>query len=412
MNIQKQKIYGVVSYKANVQGSHGPIYNESSIRYLLDTTGSKVILFTLGNHKSHLHIDSEYLQIKTYSFITSDISWLTSSRNPILIMFSNIREFFLCQMFASFVMRELKKLDVDVLHISDLEAVSASRLVRWYRHNFPKNKIGYVCHNPNFTSLRTNMRTTYKTLTSSYMRRLINDVNFIFVHGSWSQHTLIEQLRLNPYQKSKVHVAHYGSEEPVLSNLTQTECQIMLGLNIPTGSPVVLFFGSTRKDKNPILFLDIIEKVPNLHGIIAGKSSDYSSDELKMKAVSSGYNHRLHIIDNHIPEHHLKLLFGSTNLLLSTHSDPTVNSGPVQISRTYGVPVIGPNVGEIGSYIKTHGVGQTVSDLSVISYANAIQQYLNMSINEKDLLREHIYSIGRKFTWNHMASVWVEKYNT
>lgn len=207
---------------------------------------------------------------------------------------------------------------------------------------------------------RSNLAATLHLLQSNYLGGL-------FVHTE----NIRTQLTSAGLPEDKVHVVP-DPIDPIEEDLTRKEARSELGLK--TRGMVFLYFGRLRKDKGADIFLNL---VANRNGpetyALAGSPGYITAEDVRetKKCLDSGVKliSRLEFI----PDELINLYFLAADaIILPYRSEYSGTSGILQRGIAAKRPIIGTDVGEVGTIISDEGVGIVVEPDSPESISKAV----------------------------------------
>lgn len=151
--------------------------------------------------------------------------------------------------------------------------------------------------------------------------------------------------------------------------------------NIPNNLSVFTLLGGTRFDKGLDLFLSSFNHIPTemkkkILVNIVGKEETFDRNYIDKLATMYDINIKSHygyVSD----EDFISNIIVSDYIVLPYKKIFTGNSGPMTEAVRNGIPVIGPNYGNIGHLIEKYKLGYTFQVEDAISLAEVIVKALN-----------------------------------
>lgn len=221
----------------------------------------------------------------------------------------------------------------------------------------------------------------YQVLKQAALRVSSRALNGIFVHGPVGR-SIIKKI-VGP--DARVVEIPYGT---TVHNRTSVG-----------GGRTVLFFGGLRKDKGLEFLARALHGFPDDYRlIVAGEPLDY--DESAIRGMFDNDRTRYEL--RYIAEEEVEELFGSATTLILPYVDSFGGqSGPLTIAASYGVPVIGTRVGEVGTTIADFGLGETIPAGDIFALRAAVRTVFGY---DKDR-RSQIAKNGRDYAVSHSWAV-------
>lgn len=220
--------------------------------------------------------------------------------------------------------------------------------------------------------------------------------HLFFVHGNHNKSMLKEYLKI---KDEKIVVIPYGTDQ--YKEIDKRNCREKLGIN--ENEKVLLIFGSLRKDKGIDIFIESFKYLQdnNFTVLIAGDNGVY----YKLITVLNEYkNIRLINFNRYINDEEIPYMYGSADVLILPYRKIfSGQSGPLTLAAKYGLPVIGTNVGEIGSTIEENGLGIVIKPEVPQMLARAIREFFRMSKEDIDKYRNQLKQYSIKNSWNVMS---------
>ena len=115
----------------------------------------------------------------------------------------------------------------------------------------------------------------------------------------------------------------------------------------------------------------------------------------------------------YVEDEKIPLFFGAADaLLLPYKKEVTGQSGPLTIATTYGIPIIGTNVGEIGRTIKKYEIGTVIEPESEKSLREAIIKFASYTNDDIERFKENCINYANNNTWQVMCNKILDNYHT
>lgn len=220
--------------------------------------------------------------------------------------------------------------------------------------------------------------------------------HLFFVHGNHNKSMLKEYLKI---KDEKIAVIPYGTDP--YEGIDKRNCREKLGIN--EDEKVLLIFGGLRKDKGIDIFIESFKYLQdnNFTVLIAGDNGEY----YKLITLLNEYkNIRLINFNRFINDEEIPYMYGSADVLILPYRKIfSGQSGPLTLAAKYGLPVIGTNVGEIGSTIEENDLGIVIEPEDPQMLAQAIREFFRMSREDIDKYGNQLKQYSIKNSWNVMS---------
>lgn len=227
-------------------------------------------------------------------------------------------------------------------------------------------------------------------------------VDLYFVHGENAKKDLADKLRLN---RNIIYIIPYGTEP--YKSINRQNCRKYLKIN--EVEKVFLMFAGLTPYKGFDVLLESLSKINiEITLILAGMPYGY-------KHIINTLNYKnIKIIKylKYVEDEKIPLFFGAADVLLLPYKNEiTGQSGPLTIAATYGVPMIGTNVGEIGSTISKYEIGKVIEPDNERSLTEAIIEFANYSNVKIEKFRNNCMDYSNNNSWDVMCSKIVSCYS-
>lgn len=154
----------------------------------------------------------------------------------------------------------------------------------------------------------------------------------------------------------------------------------------PSGRPRLGFIGRLEYQKNPLLFLEVVERLPNYTAAIVGGGT--LQDEVKTEIRRRGLASRIHMLGALPHQEALKELTRFHTVVMTSRWEGLPHA-PLE-AMCAGVPVVATNVGGLSEIIESEASGLLVNSHSADDLAAAIEW-----VTEDVALRERIIKSAR-----------------
>ena len=206
---------------------------------------------------------------------------------------------------------------------------------------------------------------------ASMLRRLRKTAPVVFVCHNVLPHEgfpLKERLAKAVLQKGGAYIVHSGQDEADLKrlvedplfvhgvhpaynqfkkrNISREEARKELG--IPPEREMLLFFGYIREYKGLKHLIRVLPEIckarPQAHLYVVGDFFENNKEEYMELIRASGAEPYLTLVDGYLPDDEVEPYFAASDLCVLPYESAT-QSGVIQISYSFGVPVVATDVG-------------------------------------------------------------------
>lgn len=243
----------------------------------------------------------------------------------------------------------------------------------------------FICHNvrPHEQSF----------IDSLLIRRVFKNVDRFLVHSEEDRVNLLEicpnaviEKNFHPlfdiFENGNKRQAEKGNDKETPSN--------------------ILFFGYIRKYKGLEHLLNAMPKILNEVDVrltIAGEFYDLKKPYLDL-IRDHGISNRVNIIDEYIPNEEVQDYFMKSDLVVIPYNDAT-QSGIVQISYNFGVPVVVTRVGGLPEVVHDGETGYIVEPGSSSAVADAVIDFFKN--NKSEEFKKNIAEHKHLFSWENLV---------
>lgn len=293
----------------------------------------------------------------------------------------------------------------DIVFIMDYDVAPLRYLVGRLNNGGVKNIFLWV-HSAKFQS-KDLLYTLYKSFFKLIFKNVIgNKIKGVIVNGEYIRNEIITNLSVIP---DNVHVIQYPSEIP-FKMIPKDKARKKIGLNVDEN--IVLFFGMLRKDKNiefTIKSAVSANSSPKL--IIAGSEASITEKDIKRWLLK--YNTKNYLLDiDYISEEKMALYFSASDLLILTYElESGSQSGPLSLAREFELPALVTKTGEIGKYVIDNNVGFAADKKKENEFSETIDNFFDLSKEEKDHLKESLILAKEKYSWKSAKAKYLNIFN-
>jgi glycosyltransferase involved in cell wall biosynthesis len=291
--------------------------------------------------------------------------------------------------------------DIRVLYFENYEYFSLARDFRRLRRTHPHLKLVVVSHVADFGGVSMDaVSRWYKRLVSRSFRRVLQDADGIVFTGETVRAKVFEQLRLRSELMKRTVIMQWPADGED-RRIDKLEARRRLG--IPAGARVLLVAGSLRKDKR----LDItIEAAGRARGdvwiAVMGLPTNVSSEEIREWIDRAGLSQRSRLHLAYYNDQEEIEYYSAADIFLHNSDSRFSNhqSGVLSSCRTYRLPAIVSDAGEIGDYVKRYGVGLACPPENTGAFAAAINRFFDDRSLQASIVAA-IERVANQFTWEN-----------
>jgi glycosyltransferase involved in cell wall biosynthesis len=256
------------------------------------------------------------------------------------------------------------------------------------------------------------LRRLYKGLSGCALRLLLRrgHVQAVFVHGEWIRDTLVSRLGLEGLA-SRVIVAPYGAGDAgeLESGMSRTEARRILG--VPDKAFVVLSFGMIRRDKRLDDIVQAVSWISDATLVIAGAPVDVDDQTVRDWVHKANIAERVILRLEYIPEREIGVFFRAADVAVLAHDRSFAGqSGPLHLACSYQVPVVVSNVGDIGRFVREHGVGEVFPPGDWPALADLLNRFHGMSADTYRTYVAKERELAVAHSWDNMVECYLGTY--
>ncbi|UGV40302.1 glycosyltransferase [Methanococcoides orientis] len=252
------------------------------------------------------------------------------------------------------------------------------------------------------TKLPKNTNFLYKI----YYHIMLNKINILF-HSKALYDYYENKIKLS---RDNLFYVPYG---------LATDCETidkkvaLKSLNIDTNKKIILFIGTMRKDKGIDLTIESLKKMDDkkYFFLLAGSMShllDYNVDSL---ISSIGWNDsykRISLEDNSSYED-FQNYFSAADVLVLPYNKTFIGaSGVLANAAEFGLPVIGPEHGQIGEFINKFNLGLTFEAENINSFVDSIERFFELDKKEIESFKIGLSNMKQEQSWSNVAGELIE----
>ena len=185
-------------------------------------------------------------------------------------------------------------------------------------------------------------------------------------------------------------------------NLSKPEARKALG--IPDSREMLLFFGFIREYKglkHLIRALPEIRKArPGAHLYVVGDFFENNREEYDQLIRETGVSSDLTLVSGYLPDDEVEPYFASADLLVLPYESAT-QSAVIQISYSFGLPVIATSVGGLPEVVLDGKTGFVVPPKDPQALAEAVIRFFTE--NRAEDFAENIRLEAERYSWDRMS---------
>jgi D-inositol-3-phosphate glycosyltransferase len=175
-------------------------------------------------------------------------------------------------------------------------------------------------------------------------------------------------------------------------------------LGIPSGVPVILFFGYIRKYKGLDILLrampTILKRLPQLRLIIAGEFYGNEAENRALIEEMKIPENNLVLATDYIPNEEVAKYFSAANVAVLPYRSAT-QSGIVQIAFNFDAPVIATDVGGLSEVVIDNISGLITREATPEAIAEKVIQFFEQ--NKEAKLTAGVIQEKQKYSWDAFA---------
>ncbi|MBL7727512.1 MAG: glycosyltransferase family 4 protein, partial [Dinghuibacter sp.] len=215
------------------------------------------------------------------------------------------------------------------------------------------------------------------------------------------------QFNIQQPVRTVVHPLYDNFGEPMNMNEARKH------LDIPTGIPLIIFFGFIRKYKGLDLLFDAMKllkndtdpAINNLHLLVAGEFYEKEQPYLDQLAQNN-INDRVILRTSFIADSEVKYYLSAAHVLVQPYRNAT-QSGVTPLAYHFGVPMVITNVGGLPAMVPD-GVAGLVAEPSAESIAQKIKEIFQRGPAQ---FLPGMYEERKKYSWEKLTSTIVNLAN-
>lgn len=202
----------------------------------------------------------------------------------------------------------------------------------------------------------------------------------LVVHCEAAVTLVAETYRLPERVSDRIRVVAHGNFADVYENdVSQSTARELLDL--PSGTPVIAFFGLIRPYKNVPELIETFERVPGDARLLVVGNPWNEDVENRVRAASAD-DERVHTVLEYVPEDEIQVYLRATDAVVLPF-DSVLTSGSAVLAMTFGRAVVAPVMGCLPGLIGSEGGYLYAPDDS-----DGLRVALRKAIDDRGRLRE------------------------
>ena len=276
----------------------------------------------------------------------------------------------------------------------------ASRISRF------KRPLRCIFHDTSFNMQQTSIPAAiYKSAMARSAASIVAHCEWTYVHGTAMKDNLARSLRLKSEYASRVKPIPYGAPAPANSvQIEQTKARRELGID-GNNSPLLLAFGTLRRDKAFPMLLTALSLAPDWRLLIAGPEGDMTFDELESISRRLSISDRVICRNRFVTRDEQPVYFGAADAIAGIYS-PSIRheSGTCQLARTYLKPIVASGPPDLEEYVQGAGVGWRVPEHTPEALAKTLARVKQATLQENAAMRARISECAEERSWSCVCS--------
>ena len=263
-------------------------------------------------------------------------------------------------------------------------------VLKGVRRKSPGTKIIFVCHNV--------LPHEGFPMKEKLAKRVLGRGDAYIVHSrqdTGDLQRLVDRPRF-------VHGVHPAYNQFKKKDMSREEARGILG--IPAEQEMLLFFGYIREYKglkHLIRALPEIKKArPKAHLFVVGDFFENNRAEYEELIRETGTGDFLTLVDGYLPDDRVEPYFAAADLSVLPYESAT-QSGVIQISYSFGLPVIATAVGGLPEVVLDGRTGYVVPPKDPGALAKAVTRFFEEGKAEE--FRVHIREEDERYSWDRMT---------
>lgn len=291
-----------------------------------------------------------------------------------------------------------------ILHLTGIEFLVSTVLVRWYRLRVPAVMEVSAANFSYATYAGPRYLRVYKVFQRECFKRTLGrQIRALAVLGEYHRDSLAQQLKLN--NQLKVAVVPDGGAAPA-HEMDRESARRSIGLPA-SDVPLLLFFGLLRHDKGIETLLEAVSlcSESRFQLLLAGHPVDYSPAQIHAMLRKWGIAEKVITRLDYVPDAQVAAYyFASDALVLPYRRIYRGGSGPLMKGACmHGRASIVTAVSEMGRLVPEHDIGLVAEPESPAQLADRIREFLALDETRRHGMEERARALAQANSWDAMA---------
>lgn len=304
------------------------------------------------------------------------------------------------------VIRELRRLQPDVVHLGDIRFASDLVPIRMIRKI--ARVMGDICHNvrPFSGGAGSSGRFSMSSAERAAYARLYSQFDVIFVHHEINENDFRETF---PSSAGKVTRIVHGNEEIFdrLSDKNLDAATLRQDLALVPSTRVILFFGTLTSYKGLDILLaafsTVAERQSDVTLVVAGfPFGDFDPKTWLAEAARLGLCERVRLVPRYIEDSEVRAFMDLASVAAFPYRE-IYQSGAIQVALTFGVPVVATRVGAMAEVVRHEVTGLLVEPENPERLATALLRILADPATARSMGAAAAADAQERFSWRGVA---------
>jgi glycosyltransferase involved in cell wall biosynthesis len=186
-------------------------------------------------------------------------------------------------------------------------------------------------------------------------------------------------------------------------------------LKLPDNGPILLSFGANHRQKNYAAIFRAASQLPKDFTILHAGKIDHNVPDNDPEKLARDYGWADHtlIVDGFIPQEDTKYYFSAANAIILSYSKEFLHaSGVLSFAAGYNLPVIASDIGQLGEFVKTKGLGLTFTPEDPVSLQQVISEFLKLPEGDYNRMRDNLKAFAASCSWENVAQKHLQLYES
>jgi glycosyltransferase involved in cell wall biosynthesis len=257
-----------------------------------------------------------------------------------------------------------------------------------------------------YTTGHTVLPTGINLLNKFFYHTMLNKINIIF-HSKGLLEFYRDTVGLDP---GKLFFVPYGLADNCEKIDKQTALQ---NLELPAGKKIILFIGTMRPDKGLDLVIKSLEKMDKskYFFLLVGSMTNLYASDMDSSIHSIGWDdsYKRISLEQYSSYTDYQDYFSSADVLILPYKKTFIGaSATLGNAAEFGLPVIGPQHGQIGEFIQMFNLGLTFESENPDSFIETIERFFELNEKEIASFQAGLSEMVVKQNWSKVANKLIE----